>query len=152
MLKNTEIGNIQHFLSEGRDMAWIAEHLGIDLTLALALLLDGKPDEERLDPDELNISLRPYDVWNFPECHDLFGINWPGRIPGHLIAHVLYFFTDQGSVILDPMAGGGTVIDGCLLMNRKCFAYDRKTEHRKDIIAHDLQMGWPEKTKKEIKP
>jgi len=29
--------------------------------------------------------VQPYDVWNFPSCHELFGGEHPGRIPGELI-------------------------------------------------------------------
>jgi len=51
------------------------------------------------------MTLQPYDVWNFAKCHDLYGREWPGRIPGQLIAHVLYFYTNPGDLVLDPMAG-----------------------------------------------
>ena len=42
-----------------------------------------------------------------PRCTDRHRI--PGRIPGELIAHVLYFFTKPGDVIVDPMVGSGKV-------------------------------------------
>jgi hypothetical protein len=28
-----------------------------------------------------------------------------------MIAHILYYFSDQGDLVLDPMAGGGVVAD-----------------------------------------
>ena len=72
----------------------------------------------------------------------------PGRIPGDLVAHVLYFFTEQGDLVIDPMVGGGTTLDVCLAMGRRCYGYDIDTRHnRPDVIQHDLTQGWPERTK-----
>jgi len=31
----------------------------------------------------------------------------PGRIPAQMIAHILYYFSDQNDLVFDPMAGGG---------------------------------------------
>jgi DNA modification methylase len=28
-----------------------------------------------------------------------------------MIAHILYYFSDQGELVLDPMAGGGVIAD-----------------------------------------
>lgn len=41
-------------------------------------------------PDPLKI----FNVWNFPRCDDRFGIDYPGRIPGQIIEHLLYYFTE----------------------------------------------------------
>jgi hypothetical protein len=43
-----------------------------------------------------------------------FGDDWPGRIPAQMIAHILYYFSDQSDLVFDPMAGGGVVADTCL--------------------------------------
>jgi len=31
-----------------------------------------------------------------------------------MIAHILYYFSDQNDLVFDPMAGGGVVADTCL--------------------------------------
>ena len=41
-----------------------------------------------------------------------------------MIAHILYYFSHQGDLVLDPMAGGGVVADTCLAFNRKCWSFD----------------------------
>jgi hypothetical protein len=33
-----------------------------------------------------------------------------------LVAHILYFFSEPGDLVLDPMAGGGVCADTCLAM------------------------------------
>ncbi len=48
----------------------------------------------------------------------------PGRIPAQMIAHILYYFSEQGDLVLDPMAGGGVVADTCLALNRRCRSFD----------------------------
>jgi len=149
IVENTNFGKIDNFLSEGRSMEWIAEHYSIDLTLtwALRLLEKKRTDQERAK--ELGIKIRPYNVWNFSECHQLFGSEYPGRIPGEIILHTLFFYTEQGDMVIDPMVGGGTTIDVCLAMARRCYGYDIANEQeRPDIILHDLNDGWPARTKK----
>jgi len=130
-----------------RLLAQEAERLGLPLVDAWALALEGLSDEERLS--RLGIRLQPYDVWLFGDCHELMGRDHPGRIPGQLVCHVLYFFTQPGDLVVDPMAGGGTTVDACLLMGRRCRAYDIDLRHnRMDIEYHDLSHGWPATVKK----
>ena len=124
------------------------ERFNLPLQVVWALALEGKDDAARMEA--LGIKTQPYDVWQFAKCHDLFGAQHPGRIPGEIVAHVLYFFTQPGATVLDPMAGSGTTPDVCLAMGRKCYAYDIDDRHeRKDVIAHNIAVdGWPERVKK----
>ena len=41
-----------------------------------------------------------------------------------MIAHILYYFSNQNDLVFDPMAGGGVVADTCLAFNRKCWSFD----------------------------
>jgi hypothetical protein len=135
-------------LDEGHPHLDVAERYNMPLILVWAIDLEGRTDAERLE--RLGIAIQPYDVWNFGKCHDLFGAKHPGRIPGELIAHVLYFYTEPGAMVVDPMVGSGTTLDVCLAMGRKCYAYDIDARHnRPDVILHDIaQDGWPERVKK----
>jgi hypothetical protein len=114
---------------------------------SLAAQLAGLDDLARLEA--LGIAIQPYDVLHFQGCDPRFGTDgYPGRIPGQLVAHILYWFTEQDAVVLDPMAGGGTVPDVCLVMGRTCYAYDLSGSERRDIVPHNLATaGWPERTK-----
>ncbi len=87
----------------------------------------------------------PYDVWSFK--HDrAFGIPHPGSIPPGIIANALHYFTESASLVVDPMAGGGTTIDICLAMGRRCLAYDLDPI-RADIKSHDIRNGFPDETR-----
>lgn len=123
-----------------------AQELGLSLTDAFAAAMEGMDDTKRLKA--LGITLQPYDVWHFTGCHDLMGNSYPGRIPGELVVHVIYFADIKpGALVLDPMVGSGTTIDACLLMGRQCRGYDVAPSERQDIERHDLMEGWPDKTK-----
>jgi hypothetical protein len=83
----------------------------------------------------------PYDVWNFR--HDrAFGIQHPGSVPAKLIAHLVHYFTMPGDLVVDPMAGGGTTLDVCEALGRRCRAYDRRPV-RPDIAYNDVKAGIP---------
>jgi hypothetical protein len=83
----------------------------------------------------------PYDVWSFK--HDrAFGIPHPGAIPPGIIAHTLHYFTEPGALVVDPMAGGGTTLDVCESMGRRCLAYDIHPV-RPEIVCHDVRHGFP---------
>jgi len=113
IINNTNFGEINNLLSQGRDMDYIARHYNMDLALAWALRLEGKTDQGKFK--ELGWGLRTWDQWYFNECDERFGDDWPGRIPAQLVAHTLFYFTKHGDLVLDPMAGGGVVPDVCLL-------------------------------------
>lgn len=92
-------------------------------------------------------SPRFFNIWNFSGCDPAFGKEgFPGRIPGQLVQNLLFFYTEPGQLIVDPMAGGGTTIDVCGVMNRRCLAYDN-TPARKDIECHDVRKGYPHEAK-----
>ena len=131
---NANFGNIGNLLSRGHTMEYIAAHFQMDLALAWAIRLQGKTDQEKFK--ELGWGLRTWDQWNFNECDERFGDDWPGRIPAQLIAHTLYYFTKPGDHVLDPMAGGGVVPDTCLLFERRCQAFDLAARDKRPEIEY----------------
>ena len=134
--------------NRGKSVDDAAKAFDTDRVLGWALLLKDELDADRLEKlsdgnDELDCNPRPYDVWTFKESHPLFGTKgYPGRIPGQIVLQLLYFFTEPNALVIDPCAGGGTVVDACLVMGRRCLAFDsdpsacaaRKDIHLKDAI------------------
>jgi ParB family transcriptional regulator, chromosome partitioning protein len=83
----------------------------------------------------------PYDVWSFR--HDrAFGVPHPGSIPPALVAQTLHYYTAPSALVVDPMAGGGTTLDVCQSMGRRCLAYDLHPS-RPEIRPHDIRLGFP---------
>jgi len=69
-----------------------------------------------------------------------------------MIAHILYYFSDQNDLVFDPMAGGGVVADTCLAFNRKCWSFDMddREDTRPEIEPYfwDItNLKWPIKGK-----
>jgi hypothetical protein len=135
-------------LDKGHDPATVAKRYGLPDIMAWRVALDGLDDSTRFD--RLGMKIQPYDVWQIASCHDLMGDKHPGRIPGQLICQVLYFYTQPGDWVVDPMVGSGTTLDACLLMGRKCYGFDIDQRHERcDIIPHNIMAdGWSPLTEK----
>lgn len=102
----------------------IAEKLGRaigTINSDLAGCKNGKTAENAPDP------LRFADMWSFVECDKRFGHDFKGRIPGQIVQHTLYYYTEMFDIVVDPMAGSGTTIDVSKLMLRhyKCHVCGR---------------------------
>lgn len=115
-----------------------------------SIALKGKSDLDRFKA--LNWGLRTWDLWNWNDCDKRFGDDWPSRIPAQMIAHILYYFSDQNDLVFDPMAGGGVVADTCLAFNRKCWSFDMddRPDTRPEIepFFWDItNLKWPIKGK-----
>lgn len=94
--------------------------------------------------------LKYTDLWIFADCDTRFGVDYEGRIPGQIVQNLLYYFTREDDLVIDPMAGGGVTIDVCKHMNRRCIAMD-KDPAREDIIKHDTTKNpWPVKEKADL--
>ena len=98
------------------------------------------PPEERFDIQKY---IRPYNLWSFAEPLMGFGKEYPGRMPAQIVINLLWYFTNENDLVIDPMAGGGTTIDVCKIMNRKIKAFDIKPI-RDDIKQWDITLGFPE--------
>jgi len=87
-----------------------------------------------------------YNIWNFAGRNKQFGLEYPGNIPGEIALNVIYYYTNEGNLIVDPMAGGGSTIDACKFLNRKFLAYDINCI-KEDIEYNDITKGFPQKAK-----
>ena len=91
---------------------------------------------------------RLYDIWSFNQRDPRYGqadYKW-GLICGQIIENLLYYYTEPGDLVLDPMAGGGTALDVCAAMGRRCMAFDIEPA-RDDIIRNDITKGLPDDAK-----
>jgi len=123
-------------LSRGFTVPQVAEKHGWTESMVWAIALEGKSDLLRFK--ELNWGLRTWDLWEWNDCDRRFGDDWPGRIPAQLIAHILYYFSNQNDLVFDPMGGGGVTPDTCLALGRKCWSLDMidRPDTRPEIEQH----------------
>jgi len=154
LLKMATLPNsINADLTRGFTVSQVAEKHGWTEPMVWSLALDNKEDLERFK--EIGWGLRTWDQWEWNDCDKRFGDDWPGRIPAQLIAHILFYFSKPGDLILDPMAGGGVTPDTCLALSRRCWAFDMadRPETRPEIEPHtwtllsDQQLSWPVSSK-----
>lgn len=83
-------------------------------------------------------SFQPYTLLQFKGCDDRYGREYRGRMPGQVIEHLLWYYTEPFDIVLDPMAGSGTTVDVCKAMYRRYQAYDKKKDESKNIQYNDL--------------
>jgi len=96
-------------LSRGFTVSQVAEKHNWTEPMVWSLALEDKEDLDRFK--EIGWGLRTWDQWEWNDCDKRFGNEWPGRIPAQLIVHILFYFSKQDDLILDPMAGGGVTPD-----------------------------------------
>ncbi|MBN2418893.1 MAG: hypothetical protein JXL81_05875 [Deltaproteobacteria bacterium] len=133
-------------LKKGFTVPQVAEKHGWPESLVWSIALEGKNDLCRFR--DLQWGIRTWDDWKWTDCDKRFGDDWPGRIPAQLIAHLLYYFSKPGDLVIDPMAGGGVVADTCLAFNRRCWSFDMvdRPDERPEIEPHfwDINnLKWP---------
>ena len=140
------VQSIQEFLEKGLSVSEIAEKHWYPEPLVWSIALEAKTDQERFQA--LNWGLRTWDHWYWNDVDHRFGDSWPGQIPAQLVAHTLFYFTQEGNLVFDPMAGGGVVPDTCLAFHRKCWSFDLddRPETRPEIEPYQWNpesLLWP---------
>lgn len=77
-------------------------------------------------------------MWNLGRGEKGYGTDkYPGKLPAQQIKNLLWFYTNEGDMVLDPFAGGGTTLDVCNEWKRKCYASDINP-CRPDIVKRDI--------------
>lgn len=81
----------------------------------------------------------PYSVWDFPYRDDYAGDkDFHGNCSPQIVEQCIWRLTEEGDLVVDPMAGSGTAIDVCRAFNRRCIGYDIKPPvGREDVIQND---------------
>ena len=86
-------------------------------------------ENEQLSNARLN-NLAPIEVWTATgtnaqinyATHGLF--RYFGKFPSTIATHLINQYTEEGDVVMDPMAGSGTTALECMLSNRDCHSFD----------------------------
>lgn len=115
----------------------IAEKLKLDRVTVHRRIVQNLSSEKMNNPP---LSQQIYNLWEFhtlsPEQEQYKG--FPGIMPAQVAENVLWYFTQPYDLVIDPMAGSGTVLDVCLSMRRRCLAYDLLPTRPAEIKKHDI--------------
>lgn len=75
--------------------------------------------------------------WSANDCDPRFGrAGYDGRLPGQFVQALLWLYSVEGDLVLDPFAGSGTTIDVCRQLERRCAAFDL-APCRDEIVQRD---------------
>jgi len=114
---------------------------------ALQIVRQIKKKEEFERAGQFPFVPKIHNIWTFEKESKLFGVDgYPGAIPGGIILNVLYHYTKENDLVVDPMAGGGATADACRYMKRRCLSYDIRPS-REFIKEHDIREGFPHEAK-----
>lgn len=95
------------------------------------------------DPEPVNFTPSTASLWTGFTFDERFGRRYPGNTPALLVKSILYYYSRPSSVILDPCAGGGAVLDAAAdMVGRKVYGFDLFPT-RPEIQAWDLLAGPP---------
>lgn len=61
----------------------------------------------------------------YPKIH-------PTQKPVNVLKRLIEIFTDEGDVVIDPVAGSGTTLRACAELNRSCYGFEIKKNFYKD--------------------
>lgn len=62
---------------------------------------------------------------SYPKIH-------PTQKPIPLLKRLIEIFTDEGDVVIDPVAGSGSTLRACMETNRSCYGFEIKKDFCKD--------------------
>lgn len=61
----------------------------------------------------------------YPKIH-------PTQKPVNVLKRLIEIFTDEGDIVIDPVAGSGTTLRACAELNRSCYGFEIKKNFYKD--------------------
>ncbi len=100
---------------------------------------------------KFGFDLKERSIWSVDVPDPRFGkAGYKGRLAGQVIANALFYYTEPGWRIVDPMAGSGTTGDVVSTVpyfsNRTCRMYDLDPSDERIQRANILQTGIPEQS------
>lgn len=64
-------------------------------------------------------------IKEYPKIH-------PTQKPVNLLKQLIKIFTDEGDVVIDPVAGSGSTLRACAEIRRNCFGFEIKKNFFKE--------------------
>lgn len=123
-----------------------AELLEVDVPVAYGLELQGKSDLEKMrefgKTKYGTEDVSPFNYFKYPERDERLGVYEDG-VKGQILMKLLYFFSEQGDLVINLTAKTGVLMDVCTVLGRRWRGYGKEPEI-KTIIKHNIENGLPE--------
>lgn len=79
----------------------------------------------------------------YPKIH-------PTQKPVSLLKELIEIFTDEGDVVIDPVAGSGTTLRACMELNRSCYGFEIDKKFYKEANEKMLNYEPPSQMTLEV--
>ena len=109
---------------------------------AIVLYRDKLPKFNNIDEFGKNRMIFNWFEWKrdnskqYPKIH-------PTQKPVNLLKELIKIFTDEGDIVLDPVAGSGSTLRACAELKRSCYGFEIKKEFcklAKEKMLNDIDM------------
>ncbi len=112
---------------------------------------DDEVTQREMERTKYGFDLKERNVWSFDTPDLRFGkSNYKGRLPGQVVANALFYYTEPGSLVVDPFAGSATLGDVIDVLpyfsDRKYKLYDLEPVDPRITRNDALRMGIPEQS------
>lgn len=74
----------------------------------------------------------------YPKIH-------PTQKPIGILKQLIEIFTDEGDVVIDPVAGSGSTLRACMELNRRCYGFEISREFHK--LANEKMLNFKTENK-----
>jgi len=133
---------VQSTYESGKLKSEVSKEVDLEMSEVDSILRDHR-DEEGNPAELLNFTPQESTLWPSFGIDNRFGKRHPGNVPALLVKNLLCRLTKPGDHVLDPLAGGGVVIDACAdMVGRTCDAFDLNPV-RDDIKPWNILKGPP---------
>lgn len=105
---------------------------------AIVLYRDKLPKFNNKDMNGNNRMIFNWFEWRRDNSKDYPKIH-PTQKPVNLLKELIKIFTDEGDVVIDPVAGSGSTLRACAELKRTCYGFEIKKDFCKN--AKDKMLG-----------
>lgn len=111
---------------------------------AVVLYRDKLPKFNNIGEDGKNHMIFNWFEWKRDNKNQYAKIH-PTQKPVNVLKQLIKIFTDEGDVVIDPVAGSASTLRACAELNRSCYGFEIKKDFYKSakekMISEDLLNG-----------
>lgn len=111
---------------------------------AVVLYREKLPKFRNIDKDGKNHMIFNWFEWKKDNKNEIPKIH-PTQKPVNILKRLIEIFTDEGDVVIDPVAGSASTLRACAELNRSCYGFEIKKDFVKDAkekMLKDIPESW----------
>lgn len=111
---------------------------------AVVLYREKLPKFRNIDKEGKNHMIFNWFEWKKDNKNEVPKIH-PTQKPVNVLKKLIEIFTDEGDVVIDPVAGSGSTLRACAELNRSCYGFEIKKDFVRDAkekMLKDYLTPW----------